>query len=516
MGTCLRSCCPCCECLWKMCCPPAPRSDDTDFRRPTQLSSTAPLPPITTHNNPTFKPLPLYVALYDYDGRTNEDLSFKEGELLEVTDKTNPDWWYAQKKTASTSNARSNTRGYIPANYVAEFQSLNAEPWYFGDIKRADAEKYLLADVNTTGAFLIRQSESRKTDYSLSVRDGSTVKHYRIRQLDGEGGFFISRRVTFQNLIELVQYYKSNSDGLCMALQKACVVIEVPNTMGLSYNTVDKWEIPRASIQLQKRLGAGMFGEVWQGLWNNSTLVAVKTLKQGAMKKEEFIGEAQIMKQLRHANLIQLYAVCSQEEPVYIITELMKHGSLLDYLRGPLGSQLKAPELVDMARQVAAGMAYLESQNYIHRDLAARNILVGEGKVCKVADFGLARIIKEDEYEGKAGAKVPIKWTAPEAVNYHRFSVKSDVWSFGILLYELITYGRMPYPEMNNMEVMKQLERGYRMPQPENCPPLFYSIMLECWNKKEEERPTFETLQWRLDYFDSDPNNYTDAQAFVR
>ena len=150
-------------------------------------------------------------------------------------------------------------------------------------------------------------------------------------------------------------------------------------------------------------------------------------------------------------------------------------------------------------------MAYLEAQNYIHRDLAARNILVAENLICKVADFGLARLIDEDTYQAQTGAKFPIKWTAPEAALYNRFTIKSDVWSFGIFLTELVTWGRIPYPGMTNPEVLAQVERGYRMPLPLNCPPRLYDIMLDCWKANEHDRPTFETLQWRLeDFFSED------------
>ena len=216
-------------------------------------------------------------------------------------------------------------------------------------------------------------------------------------------------------------------------------------------------------------------------MWNGSTPVAVKTLKPGSMSSEEFLKEAAIMKKLRHPKLIQLYAVCTDDEPIYIVTELMKHGSLLDYLHDK-GRALRLPQLVDMAAQVAAGMAYLESQSYVHRDLAARNVLVGENNICKVGDFGLARILeREDEYTAKEGAKFPIKWTAPEAALMSRFSVKSDVWSYGILLAELVTYGRIPYPGMTNAEVLQQVERGYRMPSPPGTPEALYEIMLDCW-----------------------------------
>merc|ERR1712141_274863 len=215
---------------------------------------------------------------------------------------------------------------------------------------------------------------------------------------------------------------------------------------------------------------------------------------------KDFLKEAQIMKKLRHPKLIQLYAVCTLEGPIYIITELMRNGSLLEYLQGK-GRTLKLPQLIDMAAQIAAGMAYLESQNYIHRDLAARNVLVGENNIVKIADFGLARLIKEDEYEARVGARFPIKWTAPEAANYSKFSIKSDVWSFGILLTELVTYGRIPYPGMTNAEVLHQVDHGYRMQCPQGCPRALYDIMLECWHKDPVKRPTFETLQWKLEDF---------------
>ncbi|XP_017017605.1 uncharacterized protein Src42A isoform X2 [Drosophila kikkawai] len=390
---------------------------------------------------------------------------------------------------------------------------LNEKSWYFRKIKRIEAEKKLLLPENEHGAFLIRDSESRHNDYSLSVRDGDTVKHYRIRQLD-EGGFFIARRTTFRTLQELVEHYSKDSDGLCVNLCKPCVQIEKPVTEGLSHRTRDQWEIDRTSLKFVRKLGSGQFGDVWEGLWNNTTPVAIKTLKSGTMDPKDFLAEAQIMKKLRHTKLIQLYAVCTVEEPIYIITELMKHGSLLEYLQGK-GRSLKMQTLIDMAAQIAAGMAYLESQNYIHRDLAARNVLVGDGNIVKIADFGLARLIKEDEYEARVGARFPIKWTAPEAANYSKFSIKSDVWSFGILLTELVTYGRIPYPGMTNAEVLTQVEHGYRMPQPPNCEPRLYEIMLECWHKDPMRRPTFETLQWKLeDFYTSDQSDYKEAQAY--
>ncbi|XP_051510767.1 tyrosine-protein kinase SRK2-like isoform X2 [Myxocyprinus asiaticus] len=467
----------------------------------TEPPATRVLPPI-----PGEKPVSVYIALFDYAARTEKDLSFHAGDTLEPLNK-GEDWWYARGITGISANKK----GYIPANYVVPVESLDAEPWYFPETKRLDAEKMLLSDENQNGAFLIRNCESQTGELSLSVLDNTQVKHYIIRKLDN-GGYFMSRSLTFTTLRELVEHYSKNDDGLCIRLREPCKKTIAPETYGLSYNTVDQWEIPRTSVKLLKKLGAGQFGEVFEGIWNGTTPVAVKTLKPGTMDVNDFLREAQIMKRLRHSRLIQLYAVCTMEEPIYIITELMSNGSLLEYLQKDRGAHLCLSDQVEMGAQVAAGMAYLELQNYIHRDLAARNVLVGDHNVCKVADFGLARVFLMDNdnsgenvYEAKEGSKFPVKWTAPEAIHENKFTIKSDVWSFGILLYEIMTFGTMPYPTMTNNQVVQKLPTGYRMPCPLTCPKYVYEIMCDCWREFPADRPTFETLQWKLeDFFEAD------------
>ena len=189
----------------------------------------------------------------------------------------------------------------------------------------------------------------------------------------------------------------------------------------------------------------------------------------------------------------------------------MSRGSLVDFFSKGEGQSSQLPTLIDMAAQVAAGMAFLETQGYIHRDLAGRNILVGENFICKVADFGLAGLIEDDEYTAHEGAKFPIKWTAPEAAIYNKFTIKSDVWSFGVLMTEIITKGRIPYPGMSNVETIQQVDRDYRMPQPPGCPEPLYQIMLHCWNREPKSRPTFEYLQLTLeDYSVSTESEYCD------
>uniref|UniRef100_A0AAY4BWY4 Tyrosine-protein kinase n=1 Tax=Denticeps clupeoides TaxID=299321 RepID=A0AAY4BWY4_9TELE len=446
-----------------------------------------------------------FVALYDYESRTASDLTFKKGDRLQILNNTvccrEGDWWLAHSLTTGQT-------GYIPSNYVAPSDSIQAEEWFFGKITRRDSERLLLNLQNRQGTFLVRESETSKGAYCLSVLDydntkGLNVKHYKIRKLDS-GGFYITSRTQFTSLQQLVMHYRKHADGLCHVLTDICPTLK-PQTQGLAK---DAWEIPRESLRLDVKLGQGCFGEVWMGTWNGTTRVAIKTLKTGTMSPEAFLEEAQVMKKLRHEKLVMLYAVVS-EEPIYIVTEYMSQGSLLDFLKGDSGKLLRLPQLVDMASQIAAGMAFVERMNYVHRDLRAANILVGDNLVCKVADFGLARLIEDNEYTARQGAKFPIKWTAPEAALYGRFTIKSDVWSFGVLLTELATKGRVPYPGMVNREVLDQVERGYRMPCPPECPSSMHDLMLQCWRREPEERPTFEYLQGFLeDYFTSTEPQY--------
>ena len=280
--------------------------------------------------------------------------------------------------------------------------------WFFGNIAKIDAENQLMQNFNRQGSFLVRDSKSAACDYSLSVRDTDRVRHYRIRRFAIDtGGFFVTRRVTFITVQDLVEYYKQQADGLCTNLKQACLQADKPQTAGLSKSVNENWEIDKQSLRLVRKLGAGKFGEVWEGQWNTKTAVAVKTLKPGIISMDKFLQEAAIMIRFRHPKLIQLYAVCTKDEPIYIVTELMKHGSLLDYLRGE-GQKLCIEQLVGMSAHIAAGMAYLEQQYYVHGDLAACNVLVGDNLICKVADFGLARVISEENYKDGTEAKVRV------------------------------------------------------------------------------------------------------------
>ncbi|CAD5209221.1 unnamed protein product [Bursaphelenchus xylophilus] len=446
-------------------------------------------------------------AMHDYDRSVEGDVSFRKGDVMILLDDSNNDWWYVHHPQ--------NGPGYAPRNFVARLESLECEEWFAGRIQRSLAEKLVTAQNMPRGTFLVRKRDSGN-EYALTINDSREdrveVKHYKIRPFDGTG-YYITTRKVFPTIRDLVQYYTAENGGLCHQLTYPAPKM-APVRPDLSSDTQKNWEIPREELQLISKLGDGNFGEVWYGKWRSVVEVAIKTMKPGTMSAEGFLAEAQIMKQCNHPKLVKLYAVCTEKDPYYIITEYMVNGSLLSYLRSPNNTSLSIQALVDMCSQIASGMMYLESRKLVHRDLAARNVLVGE-KISgvpevKVADFGLARkLMNENIYEAQAGGKFPIKWTAPEAATHGNFTVKSDVWSYGILLYEIFTRGHVPYPGMANKEVIEQVEHGYRMGRPQNCPIPIYEEMLKCWDKNSEKRPSFEYLySFFDDYFVSCQPNY--------
>uniref|UniRef100_A0A8C7M5Y3 non-specific protein-tyrosine kinase n=1 Tax=Oncorhynchus kisutch TaxID=8019 RepID=A0A8C7M5Y3_ONCKI len=265
-------------------------------------------------------------------------------------------------------------------------------------------------------------------------------------------------------------------------------------------NPVDKkWILNHEDVLLGELLGKGNFGEVFKGTLRDKTPVAVKTCKEDLPQelKIKFLSEARILKQYDHANIVKLIGVCTQRQPIYIVMELVSGGDFLSFLRKKK-EDLKTKQLVKFSLDAAAGMAYLELKNCIHRDLAARNCLVGESNLLKISDFGMSRQEDDGIYSSSGLKQIPIKWTAPEALNYGRYSSESDVWSYGILLWETFSLGVCPYPGMTNQQAREQVEKGYRMSCPQKCPDEVYKVMQKCWEYKPENRPKFADLQKEL------------------
>uniref|UniRef100_A0A672T6Z9 receptor protein-tyrosine kinase n=1 Tax=Sinocyclocheilus grahami TaxID=75366 RepID=A0A672T6Z9_SINGR len=275
-------------------------------------------------------------------------------------------------------------------------------------------------------------------------------------------------------------------------------------------------EIDISCVKIEQVIGAGEFGEVCSGNLKlpgkREMFVAIKTLKSGYTEKQrrDFLSEASIMGQFDHPNVIHLEGVVTKSSPVMIITEFMENGSLDSFLRQNDG-QFTVIQLVGMLRGIGSGMKYLADMNYVHRDLAARNILVNSNLVCKVSDFGLSRFLEDDTsdptYTSALGGKIPIRWTAPEAIQYRKFTSASDVWSYGIVMWEVMSYGERPYWDMTNQDVINAIEQDYRLPPPMDCPSALHQLMLDCWQKDRNNRPKFSQIVNNLDKMIRNPNS---------
>lgn len=444
--------------------------------------------------------LSLYVALYDFNSGGDNQLSLFNGEIVHITTtNTNGEWCEAVNKKGRI--------GWVPSNYITPV-NLDKHPWYHGQISRDTAEYLLSSGIN--GSFLIRDSFTHPGSRSISLRYEGRVYHYRINEENGR--YFITPDWAFGTLAKLIHHHSIHANGLTTTLLYPAPKQVDPNAIlndPTNSSNIDAWEIDRSEILINQQIGIGQWGVVNEAVWKKHNIrVAVKTLKEEMMHlEEEFLEEAELMKSMRHPNLVQLLGVCTRKAPIYIITEFMTEGNLLDYLRNCDHDQINGFVLMYMATQICSAMSYLESRNYIHRDLAARNCLVSDNHLVKVADFGLTRHVEPDDiYTAHFGAKFPIKWTAPEGLAYNKFSSKSDVWSFGILLWEIATYGMTPYPGVELSEVFHTLNSGHRMKRPTGCPEPIYHLMQQCWAWKPDDRPAFWELHEQLQSLLLNPN----------
>uniref|UniRef100_A0A8C5ZLD4 Protein-tyrosine kinase 2-beta n=1 Tax=Marmota marmota marmota TaxID=9994 RepID=A0A8C5ZLD4_MARMA len=259
-----------------------------------------------------------------------------------------------------------------------------------------------------------------------------------------------------------------------------------------------QYGIAREEVVLNRILGEGFFGEVYEGVYTNhkgeKINVAVKTCKKDCTldNKEKFMSEAVIMKNLDHPHIVKLIGII-EEEPTWIIMELYSYGELGHYLERNKNS-LKVPTLVLYALQICKAMAYLESISCVHRDIAVRNILVASPECVKLGDFGLSRYIEDDEYYKASVTRLPIKWMSPESINFRRFTTASDVWMFAVCMWEILSFGKQPFFWLENKDVIGVLEKGDRLPKPDLCPPVLYTLMTRCWDYDPSDRPRFTEL----------------------
>ncbi|KAM9329976.1 tyrosine-protein kinase Fer isoform 2-T2 [Gastrophryne carolinensis] len=360
---------------------------------------------------------------------------------------------------------------------------LSEQDWYHGAIPRVEAQELL----KQQGDFLVRESHGKPGEYVLSVFSDSQRRHFIIQFADNQYRF---EGTGFPTIPQLIEHHYTTKQVIT---KKSGVVLLNPVVKD------KKWILNHEDVTLGELLGKGNFGEVYKGTLKDKTPVAVKTCKEDLPQelKIKFLSEARILKQYDHVNIVKLIGVCTQRQPIYIVMELVPGGDFLTFLRKKK-DEMKTKQLVKFALDAASGMAYLESKNCIHRDLAARNCLVGENNTLKISDFGMSRQEDDGIYSSSGLKQIPIKWTAPEALNYGRYSSESDVWSFGILLWETFSLGVCPYPGMTNQQAREQVEKGYRMSIPQKCPEEVFKIMQCCWDYKPENRPKFVEVQKEL------------------
>nr|ALG38206.1 tyrosine-protein kinase Syk [Epinephelus coioides] len=262
--------------------------------------------------------------------------------------------------------------------------------------------------------------------------------------------------------------------------------------------------VDRSQLYLEDgELGSGNFGTVMKGIYKMRKIekpVAVKILKNDDNNQsvhEEMLREANVMQQLDNPYIVRMIGIC-EAESLMLVMELAELGPLNKFLQKNKQTTIK--NITELVHQVSMGMKYLEENNFVHRDLAARNVLLVTQHYAKISDFGLSKAVAEDQnyYKAKGHGKWPVKWYAPECINYFKFSSKSDVWSFGVLMWEAYSFGQKPYKGMKGNDVMQMIESGNRMDAPVNCPPEMYDLMRTCWTYKADERPGFTVVEPRL------------------
>ncbi|XP_014340420.1 tyrosine-protein kinase ZAP-70 isoform X1 [Latimeria chalumnae] len=428
-------------------------------------------------------------------------------------------------------------------------------PWYHGNLSRSEAEQRLYSGAQPDGKFLLRERSETST-YALSLIYGKMVYHYKV-DMDKSGKYSIPEGTKFDTLWQLVEYLKIKPDGIMHRLQEPCSnpstptaapgplppslpknrqpgtdgYTPAPHRMAEATTTTtttisrvlpmdtsvyespysDPEELKDKKLFLKRdqlmidevELGSGNFGSVRKGVYKmrkKQIDVAIKVLKSENEKsvKDEMMKEAEFMHLLDNPYIVRMIGVC-QAESLMLVMEMAPAGPLNKFLSSKK-DQITVENIVELTHQVSMGMKYLEEKNFVHRDLAARNVLLVNQHYAKISDFGLSKALAADDsyYKARTAGKWPLKWYAPECINFHKFSSKSDVWSFGITMWEAFTYGQKPYKKMKGPEVMQFIEQGGRMDCPTDCPEEMYTLMKDCWTYSWDDRPAFVAVELRM------------------
>uniref|UniRef100_A0A2K5QR89 Protein-tyrosine kinase 2-beta n=1 Tax=Cebus imitator TaxID=2715852 RepID=A0A2K5QR89_CEBIM len=346
-------------------------------------------------------------------------------------------------------------------------------------------------------ALSIKTSSLAEAENMADLIDG-----YCRLQGEHQGSLIVHPRKDGEKRNSLPQIPMLNLEARRSHLSESCsiesdIYAEIPDET-LRRTGGPQYGIVREDVVLNRILGEGFFGEVYEGVYTNhkgeNINVAVKTCKKDCTldNKEKFMSEAVIMKNLDHPHIVKLIGII-EEEPTWIIMELYPYGELGHYLERNKNS-LKVLTLVLYSLQICKAMAYLESINCVHRDIAVRNILVASPECVKLGDFGLSRYIEDEDYYKASVTRLPIKWMSPESINFRRFTTASDVWMFAVCMWEILSFGKQPFFWLENKDVIGVLEKGDRLPKPDLCPPILYTLMTRCWDYDPSDRPRFTEL----------------------
>ncbi|XP_038935773.1 megakaryocyte-associated tyrosine-protein kinase isoform X2 [Rattus norvegicus] len=432
------------------------------------------------------------------------ELAFRKGDMVTILEACEDKSWYRAKHHSSGQEGLLAAAALRQREALSTDPKLSLMPWFHGKISGQEAIQQLQPPED--GLFLVRESARHPGDYVLCVSFGRDVIHYRVLHRDGH--------LTIDEA-----HYTRDKGAICTKLVK-------PKRKQGAKSAEEElakagWLLDLQHLTLGAQIGEGEFGAVLQGEYLGQK-VAVKNIKCD-VTAQAFLDETAVMTKLQHRNLVRLLGVILHHG-LYIVMEHVSKGNLVNFLRTRGRALVSTSQLLQFALHVAEGMEYLESKKLVHRDLAARNILVSEDLVAKVSDFGLA---KAELRKGLDSSRLPVKWTAPEALKNGRFSSKSDVWSFGVLLWEVFSYGRAPYPKMVSStpgraacasrvtdcphpcyplppylqslkEVSEAVEKGYRMEPPDSCPGPVHTLMGSCWEAEPSRRPPFRKIVEKL------------------
>uniref|UniRef100_A0A915PMP7 Tyrosine-protein kinase n=1 Tax=Setaria digitata TaxID=48799 RepID=A0A915PMP7_9BILA len=377
--------------------------------------------------------------------------------------------------------------------------NLEEEDYYHGLLPREDIPHLLIQE----GDFLVRTSETtpnqpRQIIISILVEKKGAIMRHIVVQQNMYGKYITDARASFNSVPELIQFYRNSGEP---------ILSMVPNTILKRAVARASWELRHEAVTIGNKIGEGAFGEVYCGKYKLPTgrvvEVAIKLAKTAEMSKEkikEMMKEARLMRNYEHPNVVRMYGVCVEHEPLLIVMELVDGGALDDFLKK---NQVSVKDKIEkMVAGGAWGLEYLHSRNCIHRDIAARNCLLTQRDGfllhVKISDFGLSR--EGDEYHMTKARRVPIKWLAPETIQRLIYNSKTDVWSYGVMVWEIFANAEEPYPGMTNAQVKEKVTNGYKMSFPRGTPTWIVEVVhKDCWQLDPNRRANMGQIARRIE-----------------